>query len=793
MTGLLVVLMVSVDCSPVRGRTEPICVSGVYPHLAMFSDEGEIGVGAVVPWAGRLWYVTYSPHKPLGSGDKLYSLDEELRPTIHPESIGGTPANRLIHRESNQLFLGPYCIDAAGRVRTIPYVQMPGRPTATMRHLTDPANKVYYFGMEGELYEVEVHTLAVRRLWNPHTIPGSHGKGAYTGQGRVVLANNGEWGWLERWRNDPATVGPTGALVEWDGTHRRLVERKQFCEVTGPGGIRGAGDAAEPVWATGWDERSVILKVLAQGRWSTFRLPKASRTYDGGHGWFTEWPRIRALGTDGMLMTMHGMCYDFPPSFMPQQAGGLRPVATYLKIVADFCRWGDRLVFACDDTSVMQNPLAGRSQSNLWFTTKARLREAGPPAGDGGPWLADSVRAGEPSDPFLVAGFDRRGVHLSHEEDAPVTFTLEVDRMGDDRWTPSCREVVPPHGYSWCRLPADLGAEWIRLRVDRDCRSATAFLHLAKSARTTDRDLFAGLANVTGREAWSGGVIRPRGGDYTSLHFLAKRVDEAGKAAAAGYYEIDGDMNLHRVADPKTAAWLQAKAAVAEPDFHVDAASVVITDSRGRRFRLPKTDARYDRPAPTGWLRGIREVATERYLFNCHGLFYELPRDSAGGVTGIRPVCTHGKWITDFCSWRGMLVLAGTKSPAPADGHCFADPATGVALWFGVLDDLWKLGKPVGRGGPWKDTPVQAGVPSDPYLMTGFDRKTLSLSHGAAVPVTFTVEIDFTATSRWCRYGAFTVAPGETAVQRFPEGYLAHWLRVTADRDCTATAWLVYE
>ncbi len=36
----------------------PRNVSGVYPHLAMFNEEGECGTGAVVPWAGRLWAVS---------------------------------------------------------------------------------------------------------------------------------------------------------------------------------------------------------------------------------------------------------------------------------------------------------------------------------------------------------------------------------------------------------------------------------------------------------------------------------------------------------------------------------------------------------------------------------------------------------------------------------------------------------------------------------------------------------------------------------------------------------------
>ena len=48
--------------------------SGIYPHLAYYNNEGECGTGAVVPWANRLWVVTYGPHLPFGSSDKLYEI-----------------------------------------------------------------------------------------------------------------------------------------------------------------------------------------------------------------------------------------------------------------------------------------------------------------------------------------------------------------------------------------------------------------------------------------------------------------------------------------------------------------------------------------------------------------------------------------------------------------------------------------------------------------------------------------------------------------------------------------------
>ena len=86
-----------------------------------------------MPWAGKLWVITYAPHKPKGSSDKLYEISPELQQTVRPESIGGTPANRMIHRESNQLFVGPYVIDDKGAVRVIPPDKMFGRHTGNAR------------------------------------------------------------------------------------------------------------------------------------------------------------------------------------------------------------------------------------------------------------------------------------------------------------------------------------------------------------------------------------------------------------------------------------------------------------------------------------------------------------------------------------------------------------------------------------------------------------------------------------------------------------------------------------
>jgi hypothetical protein len=253
---------------------------------------------------------------------------------------------------------------------------------------------------------------------------------------------------------------------------------------------------------------------------------------------------------------------------------------------------------------------------------------------------------------------------------------------------------------------------------------------------------------------------------------------------------MDGSLELKDSGDTKRLEILREKYGVKTLTIALDAASVLISEGAEHRYRLPKTDAAYDKPFTGGWPRAMREVVTERTLLNAHGTFYEIPRTSAGGVKRMRPIATHHKAITDFCSWRGLLVMTGVKRDAK-DGEHLARGA-GTALWMGDVDDLWKFGAPVGEGGPWQDSPVKVGVPSDPYLMTGYDQKHLTLSHHSQKPVTFTVEVDFLADDTWSEFGRFTVNPGEKAGVDFPTGFSAHWVRIKADADTQATAHFVY-
>ena len=773
-------------------------ISGVYPHLAVFNQDpdhkngttgngGECGMGAVVPWQGNLWLITYSPHAPNGSYDKLYSIDVDLNLTIQPKSVGGTPANRMIHKESNQLIIGPYFIDAKKNIRVIAPEKMPGRLTGVARHLHDPANMVYFYDMEGKLYEANVHTLKPMLLFEK-PVPGWHGKGAYTAQGRLMLTNNGN---VENKAFDISPgmlqIGETsqneeqkGVLAEWDGKNWSIVRRRQFTEVTGPGGIYGAPNDKAPAWSLGWDRRSVMLMLLDDGKWTEFRLPKSTHTYDSPNGWYTEWPRIRSVSNNKWLMDMHGMLYEFPKEFSNHNTEGIKPLCNHLLMITDFCQWKNEIVLSTDETSMMLNKLAGQSQSNLWFGSLKDLSGWGPVNGWGGVWQNDPVKAGMSSVPFLMAGFDHKIVHFIHNFDKPVTFTLETNKNG--HWEMYKNITVKPDSYEFYIFPNAFEASWIKVKTDTDCE-ASVYFHYFKRGHEfkANKKLFDGIADLEDKN-YGGGLVRPAGYNR-NLQYL-NLTEKNNETSGRKYYEVDEKIQFLSPEDDKSKE--VAEICAIKKDFEVDDASVIVSDKSGK-YRLPKNNSVYDAPFETGWPRGKREVITERSYLNVHGTFYELPDQT--GLSTMRPICTHGKRIVDFCSWRGLMVISGTKTNAENDGHYFSPSKDGAGLWFGAVDDLWKFGQPVGQGGPWKNTDVKAGEYSLPYLMTGYDKKKVEVS--ADKDVIITLEVDFDHNG-WHVYKTFNVPTNKTIVYEFPEGYSAHWVRVKADKDVKATAYFQY-
>lgn len=115
-----------------------------------------------------------------------------------------------------------------------------------------------------------------------------------------------------------------------------------------------------------------------------------------------------------------------------------------------------------------------------------------------------------------------------------------------------------------------------------------------------------------------------------------------------------------------------------------------------------------------------------------------------------------------------------------------------AGLWLGKTDDLWQFGKYKGWGGPWREEPVRAGEPSDPYLMTGFDEKVLHLYHDSEEPVEFTIEVDFLGAQNWKTYDTVRVPQGKYVHHEFQAGYGAHRVRIRIEASCRATAHFTY-
>jgi len=895
--------------------------SGVYPHLAALArSNSESGIGAVVPWADRLWYISYVAHKS-GSDVGLFEISPDLSIRRRPESIVGTHAGRMIHRESNQLIIGPYVIDAKGNVRVFDTLARTERVTAVMRHLTDPGNKVYIQAMEGDFYEADLRTLESKRLFDMRKELGirgaAHFKGGYTAQGRVVVANNSYDA------GDAKRGSGEGRLAEWDGKTWTTLQRTAFCDVTTVAGVEAVADDRAPLYAIGWDMRSILLAVLTDGKWTTYRLPKGSQAYD--HAWCTEWPRIRAVGPGELMLDMHGLFYAMSPQFRAGKTGGLTPTAFHLRMTPDFCLWSGRLVLAGNENTAMGHRCrtGGQPQSNLWFGSLAELKTWGKPSGWGGPWRQDAVQAGVPSEPFLIHGFTRRVLHLAQgKSGGAATFTLEIDNDGSGTWTKYTTITVPAGGYAYHILPDDLPACWLRITSDRETVATAEFFFGPQSAAETKQRpaaLFASFSAAEKNVPRIHGALLPLA---DRLWFVSYTSDAQGRAhEGGGLYEIDKDLKFvrrkeslrgifanrkmidgllsigpHLIEDNGTIRTFQALAGehIASSIRHPDARKMYFLTADGRllegdissleirpvadipqslqlkdarlrfkgghlagktvlvaataqdgqggclaewegtacklvdraafgeisnlgamsetvfatgsdkasallkvrtasghwsTYRLPKANGQYEHALGDQWPR-IREVETERMLMDVHGICYETT--GIGYAWYVRPVATHGRVLSDYCSWRGLTVLAGSDAAAKS-GPNYRSGGKDVGLWFGKTDDLWQFGKPVGVGGPWLNQPVRAGEPSDPYLMTGFEEKEVELSHQADRPVEFTVEVDILGTPHlWKVYKKIVVPPGEKVTHRFPDGFSAHWVRVSADTGCKATAQFTY-
>jgi len=458
----------SQNAEPGKENREVIEINGVFPNLTVMgtSDKkrSESGIGALIPWADKLWMIGYVAHIQ-GSRLGLYEISEDMTMKKHPQSVTGTFANRMIHNPSEQAIIGPHFIDKNGNVRTCSELSK-HRLAATMEHLTDPENKVYFLTMEGLFFECDVYSLKPKQLFDLYDeleIPETgyvHFKDGHTGNGRVVVANN-SYDELDYQEESSA-----GRLAEWDGNSDKwtILEETAFIGVGGKNSytFKGRSVYGNPIFATGWDKKSVILKCFndRSNEWKKYRLPKGSHSFD--HAWNTEWMRIREVQTERFIMDVFGIFYELPMMTYNGNVWGIKPISYHLRIIPDFVFWRGLFVMAGDQT----DHGVGQPQSGLLFQNIDDLWNYGKPAGWGAVWQDEAVSANAVSDPFLMTGFDKKTVHFINNGEQEVEFIIEVDVLGNEKWNIYKTLVVKPNGYSHYEFPDGYSAHWVRIKTN---------------------------------------------------------------------------------------------------------------------------------------------------------------------------------------------------------------------------------------------------------------------------------------------------------------------------------------
>ena len=83
------------------------------------------------------------------------------------------------------------------------------------------------------------------------------------------------------------------------------------------------------------------------------------------------------------------------------------------------------------------------------------------------------MKANEPSDPYLMTGFDNKVLHL--KTDKSTEFRIEIDFLGNGEW--DLYETTAMATYSHHVFPKGFSAHWVRLVPLADCTATAEFIY----------------------------------------------------------------------------------------------------------------------------------------------------------------------------------------------------------------------------------------------------------------------------------------------------------------------------
>ena len=439
-----------------------------------------------------------------------------------------------------------------------------------------------------------------------------------------------------------------------------------------------------PIWSIGWDHRSLILMVLDGGKWHAYRLPKASHSYDGAHGWNTEWPRIRDIGEKDLLMTMHGMFWRFPEDLLRRRTPPASRRARRISRSSATSAAGTTASSSAATTPRESEFLNAKTGEDFSPPRAVAVESLVHPADNSG-----SARPG-PRPRRGLAARGREGGNavravpvrrLSAADAAPGPRSGagggihpgDRSRSATEHGNPCARSPCPPTDPRWWISPRSDKGEWIRIRADSDCHGSHRRIRLLQSRSAGNHSPTRSSRASPQSDSKTDSLLRLDARPWQKQALAAGLPGRSARTRnrpAEICYELDAEMKLRPLETAPDPGELKLGTSLHPRQ----------TQGRGllrrlhRRAREPTGVCRAGPPRstislPIGIVRLQREISTERYLFNCHGTFYELPTENAGGFAKIRPVSSHNRLIGDFASYRGLLVMTGIESGAAGPAH----------------------------------------------------------------------------------------------------------------------------
>lgn len=434
----------------------------------------EAGIGAVMPWADRLWFLNYPDTSGQGDGLGLWSMGDDMRPTLEAETNECDTA-RLVF--GGKLYIGRHVVDYQGNITPITGWNAAERITSYVKLSGD--TNLWALTMAGSVYKVNP-TTNVATVWNTRIAASTalnitglvHGKAAWghpTGR-YIFCVFNGSSGNGRLCVYDTTQGGADAAWTNIDAGNNSWIN------------VGGSYDMKGHIFASGHDFKSGLLWMLDGGTYSAtprkFRLPLGSEqqleTYQ------QEWMRLRAVETERYLLDQHGTFYQLSTILtgsddVTADFPRIDPIARHTRTIPDFCFWNGYFVAAGNQATPQASnkyPDAGQPQSGLLLTTLDDIWSWGKPTGTGYWYRAESATGGVASDPMLARGYDKKTLHLANGTGTAVSVDVLVYLNGAQYVYDTV--TVPANGYTPLVFPAGYGCDWIAVRPTTTCATFTA-------------------------------------------------------------------------------------------------------------------------------------------------------------------------------------------------------------------------------------------------------------------------------------------------------------------------------